>query len=226
MSDPLFLGIETSLAQGSVALFQGNKPLFGANFTTNSRASNALWPPLKEAINFYRTLETPLSAVIVGLGPASYNGTRVGIAAAQGIALQAGCPTIGLPSYEGIEDSNEPYLAIGDARRGQYSVFAGPGPVSAEEHRFVSASELTTLIEEAFAAGKRVVTFEETSRFPLPEHLINSLQSVSSQADQLIRSFAKKPLEQQITCQAQPPQPLYLRPPHITASKKPSPLSR
>lgn len=76
---------------------------------------------------FFQGLETALhqcgkpDRLVVGLGPGSYNGIRVSIAAAQGIAASRKIDLVGLPSVLGFQPTHKSdFLAIGDARGGQY----------------------------------------------------------------------------------------------------------
>jgi tRNA threonylcarbamoyl adenosine modification protein YeaZ len=64
-------------------------------------------------------LVTKLDRVVVGIGPGSYTGLRVGIATAFGLSLATGCRRFGCPSVLGFAETD--YAVVGDARRG--SVF-------------------------------------------------------------------------------------------------------
>jgi len=65
-----------------------------------------------------------LAAVIVGLGPGSYTGLRVGIATAQALARASGATLHGIPSFEALafaelEPGEEGTVAM-DARAGRF----------------------------------------------------------------------------------------------------------
>src|SRR5690606_11782041 len=79
--------------------------------------NSGLFGPLRRALAELGDGER-LAAVVIGTGPGSYSGTRVGIAAGQGVALVHGCPAVGLPSLLAVPAASTPSLAIGDARRG------------------------------------------------------------------------------------------------------------
>ena len=98
MSHDSFLAIETSVATGSVALWRDGCIVLERSFLAGRKPSATLWPALEEVMAEVRDL----TAIVVGTGPGSYNGTRVGIAAAQGIALVHGCGVAPLCSFEGV----------------------------------------------------------------------------------------------------------------------------
>src|SRR5277367_3218593 len=91
----LDLAIDTSSSIGSIAL--GNEKVVVQTIefkATEQRHSVALFPALVR-------LGIPrlkLRRIIVGLGPGSFSGIRVSLAAAQGIALVQGVPVIGISS--------------------------------------------------------------------------------------------------------------------------------
>lgn len=64
-----------------------------------------------------------LDGVVVGLGPGSYTGVRIGVAFAKGVARAAGLPLIGVPSCDGVAQrfmaSEQAILVLADAARGE-----------------------------------------------------------------------------------------------------------
>ena len=81
------------------------------------------WPnDRKNSAQFFDTLQGTVrefgspETIIVGLGPGSYAGTRIGISAATGLAA-AGATLLGYPSVCAFEADIDDYAVIGDARR-------------------------------------------------------------------------------------------------------------
>ena len=86
------------------------------------RSHNALvFEPLKQALAACG--DSGPACVVIGTGPGSYTGVRVAISAGTGIAMARGIPLVGWPSAptaKGACGSEEPYLFVGDARRGKF----------------------------------------------------------------------------------------------------------
>jgi tRNA threonylcarbamoyl adenosine modification protein YeaZ len=105
-----------------VAVICGDEIRFEKSFTSERSHNSQLFAPLREALT---ASGASLRAIVVGTGPASYTGVRIGIAAAQGLALSRGVPVIGLPSVLAVACPDAPsYCVCGDARRGSYFVAA------------------------------------------------------------------------------------------------------
>jgi tRNA threonylcarbamoyladenosine biosynthesis protein TsaB len=65
-----------------------------------------------------------ISAIAADIGPGSFTGVRIGLAAARGIALAAKIPLIGVTSLEALahQAKSDNLLVVFDARRGQIFV--------------------------------------------------------------------------------------------------------
>ena len=88
--------------------------------------AEALMPMLGEVMAAADERLDALDRLAVTVGPGSFTGIRVGLAAARGLALAIGCPLIGVGTLaalaEGaglVERANHTVLAVLDARRGQ-----------------------------------------------------------------------------------------------------------
>ena len=94
-----------------------------------------------------------LDGVAVAKGPGSFTGTRIGIAAARGLALAASKPLLGVNSLEalaqGICSNGRPILAVLDAKRGHvYVQLFAPGCSPLGEARVIKPPEIVSLLSE------------------------------------------------------------------------------
>jgi tRNA threonylcarbamoyladenosine biosynthesis protein TsaB len=90
----LDLAIETSTSRGSIALGNDKVVVQSIDLGSAQRHSASLFPALTR-IGLPRL---KIRRIIVGIGPGSFSGIRVGIAAAQGIALAQDVPVVGICS--------------------------------------------------------------------------------------------------------------------------------
>lgn len=204
--------IETSTEAASIALAADGKVVAEKGFISDRRHNALLFTPLAEILEIHGSRS--FDAVLVGSGPGSYSGTRVGIAAAQGAALVAGCKAIAVPSILATPEalSGEPCLAVGDARRGSFWLAKIKGgqllsdPVLTDRIRFDSA------VETARANGDAVFCMDTILDFEIPVS--------RPTAAGLWQAWRAALPETRAIWEGKTPQPIYLAPPHITPSKK------
>ena len=110
------LAIETSTAQGSIALQRGGEVLFTASFLSARTHNSVIFGPLEEALK----LAGGLDCIVVGSGPGSYTGVRVGLAVAIGVGMSRQVPVIGWTSFAALPSPPGRYAMVGDARREQW----------------------------------------------------------------------------------------------------------
>lgn len=224
--DPARLFIESSTPRASLALLRGRTVVFEESFTGDRSHNALLFDPLQRALACLEPGEA-LATAIIGTGPGSYSGTRVGIAAGQGVALVHGCPAVGLSSLLAVAPAREvAALAIGDARRGS------AWRASIERGNLVGEPELCPIsvleseIRVALVAGIPVFSLESVDRLGLAPDLVPRITIEHPDAVQLAHAWFSLPAKEIARLIALPPQPVYLRPPHITEAKPGHPLLR
>jgi len=116
----LTLAIDTSGPVGSVALRHDGRLLGERALDTQQHHSSLLLPTIDGLLRADGLAPRDVELWAVGLGPGSYTGIRVGIAAAKGFALAHGRPLVGAGSMEALlleHSRNEIVAAVVDARR-------------------------------------------------------------------------------------------------------------
>jgi tRNA threonylcarbamoyladenosine biosynthesis protein TsaB len=68
-----------------------------------------------------------LDGLVVGLGPGSFTSTRIGLAAARGLALALGVPAAGVSTLDALAVARDDVFPVVDARRREVFV---PGPLA------------------------------------------------------------------------------------------------
>jgi len=117
------LAIDTSTDSASLALVQEGKVLAEATWRCGQNHSVELLPRLSQLLNEAKVELQSISCIIVAKGPGSFNGLRVGISTAKGLAFSLGIPIIGVSSLE-LEayqhaESGLPICPIFNAGRGE-----------------------------------------------------------------------------------------------------------
>ena len=211
------LALETSVAQATMILANESGILSQKSFRSERSQECDLFTPLLDLLSKLPSDEK-LSAVVIGIGPGSYNGTRVGIATAQAIAQVHGCRVAGLCSFEGVPEAflNETIWAVGDARRDSYFLMPIQNGRAQIPPKLLDKEEFSRFL--ARCEGPKV-TFEPLQR--LPEN-IDCLESHSN-AEGLLKSWLARSSAEQEDLLNMPVEAFYLRPPHITKSKKSEP---
>lgn len=205
---PAILIIETSTDSASLALAVDGQIVIEKSFTSDRRHNALLFGPLAEIVEEYGSRQ--FDAVLVGSGPGSYSGTRVGIAAAQGAALISGCKTISIPSLLATESalSEKPCIAVGDARRGSYWI------AQIKNGSLIEGPSLTD------AAGFAVAIQTSETCFSMEQIRNHDITVEHPTARGIWQVWQNASLQTREEWSAKPPQPIYLAPPHITPSKK------
>lgn len=226
MDEGFWLAIETSAATASVAVGMAGEVWFREDFGSARSHNAALFGPLGRALGLLG--KRRLAGVLVGTGPGSYGGTRVGIAAAQGVAVARACPAVGLPSLLGTPQARAGgrSRAAGDARRGGWWLAAVVVGRVAGAPAIFARGEFVDLLEKAMVAGEPVVAFDPVERFGLPAELAGRLAPAEPHAVRLLEAWWSWDESERARHAAEVPQPVYLRPPHITRASEGHPLLR
>ncbi|MEI6676079.1 MAG: tRNA (adenosine(37)-N6)-threonylcarbamoyltransferase complex dimerization subunit type 1 TsaB [Verrucomicrobiota bacterium] len=217
--------VETSTPHASLAIAGADGGLTERAFSSDRSHNALLFGPLTELLESLPPGK--IGTVLVGSGPGSYSGTRVGIAAAQGVALVNGCQAVAVPSILAVPAASgeTPSLVIGDARRGSYWTARVAACQMLEEPTLGDAAALVTAVSCALALGQPCVSLEDPAGMTVLGELGAQVRQEFPSAGRLWRVWCLATEATRAKWAAAAPQPIYLKPPHITPPKRP-PLVR
>ena len=220
MPEDWILGIESTAPRGSLVLVRGDEEVASTEIEARPNHSAVLGPALAEVLAALPD-GARLAEIVVATGPGSYNGARVGIAAGQGAALVHGCATVGIPSLEAVAEvrSGRPALAVGDARRASFFAVPLDQGMIAGAAELMAAAEFEERVRGAVAEGRWVFSLEEPERLPLPADLAGEVDLATPEARLAVAAWSDRSRDERERLRQIPPQPYYLRPPHITKAK-------
>jgi tRNA threonylcarbamoyladenosine biosynthesis protein TsaB len=157
------LAIDTALEACSVAVFdtEGGSRARSRSLPMARGHAEALMPLIATVMSDARTEFGELDRIAVTVGPGSFTGLRVGVAAARGIGLAAGKPVVGLTTLAAMAvpfidaDDTKSLLVVIDARHDHvYMQLYGPGGRTLVAPRVV---HLRDAIRAAMASPTRIV---------------------------------------------------------------------
>src|SRR5437763_13688400 len=139
------LALELSSGQGSIAWLEGERDPFAVSFANDRKHSGLCFENRQRCRQQFGAPDL----IVVGLGPGSYAGVRIAIAAAVGLRMASAAKLIGIPSICAIDTGVREYRAIGDARRHSFFFARVSAGKLLEGPSLHTAAELETKITEA-----------------------------------------------------------------------------
>lgn len=120
----MLLALDTSTYWAGAALYDGDRGLLAEyNWRSANRHTVELLPQVAHMLAQAEAQPTALRAVAVALGPGSFTGLRVALAAAKGLALALDVPLLGVPTLDAVayghQDAPTPVIAVVQAGRGR-----------------------------------------------------------------------------------------------------------
>jgi tRNA threonylcarbamoyladenosine biosynthesis protein TsaB len=168
----MLLALDTSTKQAGIALYDGDRGLIAEyNWHSANRHTEELMPAVAQMLAQAGVAPGALRAVAVALGPGSFTGLRVGLAAAKGLALANDLTLLGIPTLDTVAYPHQaqpvPVVAVLQAGRGRvyWAPYAhGPGGWAAQEPpRLSTVPELAnTVVRPLMFVGEVSTADRET----------------------------------------------------------------
>src|SRR5213075_3367954 len=181
------LGFDLSSRRGSIALVNGGKILCARDWPNDRRNSAPFFAALDEIIRKHGAPE----AIVVGLGPGSYTGTRIAISAGIGLQATTGAALAGISSLCAISDERD-FCVIGDAKRASFFFARISGGLLANDPDLLSENELNDRLSSITTIP--IYTSDELPQFTGVEMRFPSAKLLCLQAQICPQNLARAPL--------------------------------
>jgi len=220
------LAIDTSTDTASLALVQDGEVLAESTWRCEQNHTVELLPHLARLLNETEVGLQSISCIMVAKGPGSFNGLRVGIGTAKGLAFSLGIPIIGISSLE-LEayrhaETGLPICPIFNAGRGEiatamYQKRDNKWCQLAAEHITTVEALGSEITSKTIFCGEFVPLIADQLRKQLKQRAI--IPTTELRRASLLAELGKRRLEAGDYDHLATLQPLYLRRPAITQPK-------
>jgi tRNA threonylcarbamoyl adenosine modification protein YeaZ len=221
------LAIDTSTDFCSIALSLQGEMMAELTWHSQQNHTVELAPNVDRLFNQTKTSPQSLTAVFVAIGPGSFNGLRVGVSTAKGLAFALELPLVGIGTLE-IEAypfgfTGLPICAIQNAGRGEIAVALYQ---QKNDWQHLSQEHITTIDELCRQTKRRTIfcgeippTVIEELRQKLQRYAIIPEATVRIRHACYLAALGWQRLQKGKPDDAATLQPLYLRQPPITLRK-------
>jgi tRNA threonylcarbamoyl adenosine modification protein YeaZ len=221
----MIVAIDSSTDSASLALAQ-DKVLAEVSWRCGQNHSVELLPRLTQLLGEAKVSLKDTSLIVVAKGPGSFNGLRVGLSTAKGLAFSLDVPIIGVSSLEaeayGHAETGLPICPVFNAGRGEIAVALyqkkGEWQQLTPEHITTVAALADEIGEATLFCGEYVATIARQLKKVLKEKAViapEKLRSAVSLIELAKPRIAANDYDDPATLQ-----PTYLRRPHITQPKR------
>jgi len=222
------LAIDTSTDMASLALVQDSQVLAELTWRCQQNHSVELLPRLADLLSQTKSGLQSISCVMVAKGPGSFNGLRVGVSTAKGLAFSLGIPIIGISTLE-VEayqhaETNLPICPIFNAGRGEiataiYQMKDNEWRQIISEHITTVASLCSQITTKTLFCGEFVASLAGELRKQLKQRAIISSSPARLRRASFLAELGQQRLEAGNYDNPASLHPLYLRRPPITKRK-------
>jgi len=239
-SGPVILAIDSAGLACSAVVAVGDTILSAERVETRHSQAEALMPMVDAAMRKAGLPPAALDLVAATVGPGSFTGIRVGLAAARGIALATDAQLVGVSSFEAVAaglaqglappdcgDVQFLLIALESRREDLYvQLFAIPwNPVGPPASMMPAA--LGEAVNAAVGSAPLLIAGDAAQRAALVLSNCADTIIVEDSAPDAV-GVLRAGLHRWRSGAVDAPRPLYLRPPDVTlpSSRRASPLSR
>lgn len=119
------LALDASTAEGSVAVFDGERVVATREVAMRGRDEERLLPAVADALASASLGSRDVQRIVCGGGPGSFTSLRIAASIAKGLAVALDAPLFAVPSLALVVAANAPavpaeYLVVADALRGEF----------------------------------------------------------------------------------------------------------
>ena len=222
------LAIDTSTDTASLALVQDSTVLAELTWRCEQNHSVELLPRLADLLGRSKSSLQSISCVMVAKGPGSFNGLRVGVSTAKGLAFSLGIPMVGISTLE-VEayqhaETNLPICPIFNAGRGE--IATAIYQMKGNEWRQLISEHITTvetlcsqITTKTIFCGEFVASIAGQLRKQLKQRAIISSSTARLRRASFLAELGQQRLKAGNYDNPASLHPLYLRRPPITKRK-------
>jgi len=226
----MILAIDTSTEMASIALVQENEVLAELTWHCRQNHTAQLLPYLAFLLDKAKVNLNSARCIIVAKGPGSFNGLRIGIATAKGLAFSLGIPIIGISTLEAEAyqhaQTSLPICPILNAGRGEiatalYQMKGGEWLQLAPEHITTVDALCSEITTKTVFCGKFLAEITAHLKQELKQKAIIPPPAARLRRATFLAELGQRRLEAGKVDNRSTLQPLYLRRPPITKPKRP-----
>jgi len=219
----MLLAIDTSTDSAGLALVQDGRTLAEATWRCGQNHSVELLPHLTQLLGEAKAELRSVSCILVAKGPGSFNGLRVGLSTAKGLAFSLNIPIIGVSSLalEACQHAQTdlPIAPVFNARRGDiatalYQKRDNKWQQLMPEHITTVDALDSEITEKTLFCGEYLPAIADELKKKLNEKAV--IAPDKPRRAGLMAELAKERLEARDCDNPATLQPLYLRRPAIT----------
>jgi len=225
----MLLAIDTSSDRASIALVEKNNLTAECTWHCGQNHSVELLPQISCLLEQAGLSIQSITGVVVALGPGSFNGLRVGVSTAKGLAFSLDIPVVGVGTLETSAyqhaETGLPICSMANAGRGEiaaafYHNKEGEWLQLVPEHIITVEAVLSEITDTTVFCGESVIPIADLIKEQLGQKAVIPPAASQYRRAGFLAELGQQRLEAGKQDNPATLQPLYLRKPPITKPKR------